>query len=936
MSVLDPPRPAPQLSPEPAGPATPATAAAPVSGHDETVAAPTPTWPLVVAAALSASAAGYLCGGLFVGAAARVLGVAAAVGGAALVELSLRTRRPLPAQLLAGVAILAAAAVVALVGSGTAAGGLGSLIAEAVRNGGIAQPPVPFDPGWRFLLVAGVGLLAAAATALSTGLDRPPLAVFVPAPVLFLALLAESGDTQVLPAAVALGLFVAALAVSFGSDLRRSGATSGRFEAHRLIRGGAALLAMVGLLVGLSHVGFLFPKAQGHHVVPPQRPQPAPVAADRQLFTVKAPEQLPWRMSVLDTYDGRGWLTAPFDTAELVPVDPSRELNPPVSAPSVRVTFTVDDLGGHQLPVLAGATRVDSRGLALDYDPRAQSLRLSDQRATGGMTYTVEAPDLNAVAKGLSSAPPPPADMAAFEAAPAPPKAVQDLIAQAPKGDSFSRLQWVRTQYYSRVVAQGAGQPVDVPPARVAELLDGKPGSPFEITAGETLLARWLGVPARIGYGYMGGDPGPGGVLVVHPRHGATWLEAYFSGYGWVPIPGVPPKASTTLSQEQKNRNSAIRPSSDLTLPVYVPVLEPSALEAYLQVQYWALRVIGTAAAVGLVAWLYPGLIKRLRRMRRRAWARGRGPRTRILTAYADLRDTAHDLRIGHIALTPLEFVDQLREDREHTELAWLLTRSVWGDLGRDLRDEDAEAAEAMAASVRSRMLAGQPAVNRLLALASRRSLQEPYAADLPNLWWRRSSGGRRRRRTSLAKRLLAQGAAVLLLAGCAPGGSSGPEPPTPLPARLVPATNNDAVTYRPEPVAEAAFRKRGATPVVSQGRVFSVRREGIVLGAVEIGSIRQSLLPREREVRADLIDQLGGGFFELRRLGSHSVYVEQQQDTSLYLWLPPRGAYYELFIASKDFQDAGQVFSDLIAYQQGEAAITVAPPPDNRRGFDG
>ena len=67
----------------------------------------------------------------------------------------------------------------------------------------------------------------------------------------------------------------------------------------------------------------------------------------------------------------------------------------------------------------------------------------------------------------------------------------------------------------------GAGNPVDVPPVRVAEFLDGKEATPFEITAAEVLLARWAGVPARLGYGYYD----PQGAAEIRPRNGATWLD---------------------------------------------------------------------------------------------------------------------------------------------------------------------------------------------------------------------------------------------------------------------------------------------------------------------------------------------------------------------------------------------------------------------------
>ena len=70
-----------------------------------------------------------------------------------------------------------------------------------------------------------------------------------------------------------------------------------------------------------------------------------------------------------------------------------------------------------------------------------------------------------------------------------------------------------------------------------------------------------------------------------------------------------------------------------------------------------------------------------------------KGYTARIGSAYAELRDDAIDLNLGHPSLTPIEFLDVLVEDDDHTQLAWLVTRGLYGDLRRDLREEDVQAA---------------------------------------------------------------------------------------------------------------------------------------------------------------------------------------------------------------------------------------------------
>ena len=78
-------------------------------------------------------------------------------------------------------------------------------------------------------------------------------------------------------------------------------------------------------------------------------------------------------------------------------------------------------------------------------------------------------------------------------------------------------------------------------------MLNGARANPYEITEAEALLARWAGLPSRIGYGWYGGVVKDGWVE-LHPIHGSTWLEVWFQGYGWVPIVGyrlTPRPAST-------------------------------------------------------------------------------------------------------------------------------------------------------------------------------------------------------------------------------------------------------------------------------------------------------------------------------------------------------------------------------------------------------
>ncbi len=895
-----------------------------------------------VSTLLATAAAGWMCAGVFRGGLARPVAVLGALIGVGIVTLSYRTRRPSFVQYLALPIAIVVGALLVLPDATGGSANLPSLVAEALRGGGIAQPPIPFDPGWRFILVVLMAVVGAAAASLATGLSRPKIGIVIPGPLLFAAALIQPQGATLTSSAVALVLFVSAFAVSYGVDLAKEGATSGEFELRRLGRAGGVLTVLVAALIVLSQAGFLFPEPSDQQVIPPKRPEVPPAQPDRVLFTVTAPRLLPIHLGVLDGYEDVAWLTPPFDPKRLQEVGPDGRLLPggevgevprlkaPAAGEELKATFNIADVQGHVLPSVPNPQRLVKKGFAVEYNPRTQDLRLPDGRAKKGMTYTVHA-RIPPNGKELAAAPAAPARLKEYVNVPAPPQAVRDLLVAAPTTNAFERLQYVRNIYYQNVVAAGAGDPIDVPPRRVTQMLAGKEATPYEITAGEVLLARWAGIPARVGYGYYGGKDIGEGRFEFRPKHGATWLEAYFEGYGWVPIIGTPPKAKASLTPAQKNENPAVRPTEELALLVYVPIRLQSVQLLYEIVRFWVLQALPWLFAAVLAFAFYPGALKILRRFRRRRWALAHGPPARVAVAYAELRDGVYDLNIGDPSLSPLKFLDAVAPDGEHTELAWLMTRGLWGDLARDLRNEDAESAEDMARSVLRRVRRANPALNRIVGFGSRVSLRNPYSAEVPNFWPTRSA----RRRA----RFVVPGVAVLLVAvvgvTVAGGGSSSAPPGQALPKALVPAESS-GLTFRREVQAEASFRKAGREALVRRGQVYSIHDGAEIQGSFQVAEFKPGLAAQQRDVREGVLKSISGGRFELTRIGTERVFQLRLPEQRMLVWFPPDGRYYELMVARQGFDRAEQLFVNLLAFQRGAAApdgdVLEQRPVDPRR----
>lgn len=888
------------------------------------------------AATASTLGAALLLAGVFSGAPAVVVASAASALGPLVVLASFRSQHPALVQYLTLPLALLSGALLTLPSTTGGSANLPSLVVEAVRSGGLAQPPVPFEPGWRFLLVVLLALLGAGAASVAVATSRPRLAVLVPLPVVIGAALVQPTGRAALGGVLAIVLLVGALVLASGAQLVQDGASTTGFEARRLARSGIALAVLAAVLVPLSQAGFLFPGDTSDRVIPAQRPTPQEPLSDRVLFTVAgaAGDRGPWRLGVLDGYDGEAWLLPPYDSKRFAPIVGDGDLSIVATSTTQRrsVTITVQDLPGRVLPSIDGTQAVVGRTVGTAFDPRTQTLRAPQGRARQGSHYTVVAavqPD----AKALSTAPrADPVKWTAFLEAPDTPQPVRALLAKAPQDSPFRTLQYLRATLYANVIASGKGQPTAVPPARVAALLAGAKATPFEITAAEALLARWAGIPARIGYGYYGGQQA-GDALEVHPRDGATWLEAYFPGPGWVSIVGHPTRAQASTSADAKNRDQRVRATSDLALVVHVPVRLDSLHQLYEDVRYWVVVALPWLLLVLLTAVFYPGALKALRAIRRRRWARRHGPAGVVLAAYAELRDRLHDLGARDPAATPLEFCQQVAWDEEHWELAWLVTRGLWGDLRRDLRAEDAAAAVVMARSVTRRTARAQRIVVRLRSVASRRSLRDPYSSTIPNVWRSRVRVRLPRlRRHGPALQQLVVIAALLLVSGC--GQSASPAPP-PLPERLVPVSAGGYVFQR-EPSAERAFTAAGARSLVTSGRVFTVRRGSEVLGSIQAAQFLPSVAADRKAAQRALRRALGSGQATRHRLGSLVVDEVRSGESRILLYFPPGGGYYELLDARAGFADAERVFLAVLNYQTGRRSTLVDTVlPDPRRGGD-
>lgn len=715
---------APPEAPVPAEPA-------PIVLAEEAPPSAPPTLRIALVAAAGVLAAAIMSGGVFIGSSGRITAAVAGILGIALAVWASRSGRPalMYLSLVVGLGVITLLMVVPT-GFGNVLD-ISDEIRKAARLGNLLRPPVDFLPGWRAVLGFLMGAIGFGAAWVGLELRRPALALAVPLPVIAISAISVPESQQLATGLVALALFAVGLGILSGTEIEGDQTTSLAYELRRAVRALPLIGVITLVMYLLAQTNFLFPDPLYDPAQEAQRPRAVPLSEveDRVLFRVDSSITGPWRAGTLDVYDGADWRLPPFASTNFVDVSRSGVVDEDL-APGLRAEIEIAGLSGAVLPGLANLVGVVAEGPKLVYDRRTQNIRLKQGQVAEGLRYVLVASQLPSVQRLRETTQPIPEDVQKFLEIPEPPPVIQALLESAPSDNAWNRLDFVRNHLLRTVVASGSGTPVSVAPDRVEKMLTVQPEStPFEIVATEAMLARWSGVPARIGYGFDGGDEVEG-LLEVRPRHGATWLEVYFPGFKWIPVIGRPLQAKTALTQTEQQQTD-LEASQDIAVQVYFPTVVPPASQLLERVRSVVAIVLPIIGALVLLYYSWPAVRKTIRRNRRRTWALAHGPAARIAVAYAEWRDHATDYGYVHPSDTPLMFLNRVVPDEEHTELAWLVTRALWGDLRYDVSDRDASASEELSKSLRRRVSQTQTFVMRVIAGLSRLSIRHPYGAEL-------------------------------------------------------------------------------------------------------------------------------------------------------------------------------------------------------------
>ncbi len=555
---------------------------------------------------------------------------------------------------------------------------LRDLASEGRAYSETTQAPAGPNPGLLLLVVAGIGLAALVVDTLATELDLPGFSL-VPLAALFVVPWAidrgsAPGWTFVAVATAWLGLLAATQRqrASLWSPRARPGAP----WAGLAVGATATVVAlMAGGLASLR--GPVGPLDIGTGSGSGTLEVDALVSLRRSLVnndarpvitlatTASRPDYL--RLAVLELFDGEAWqrvgpnATGPQPPARADGSIPSAD-QPPVG-PVAEYQLDVGPLGGKTLPSPSGSY-LSMSDWPVTWDQRTSLPERADGDSVEGarIALMATAPELDPDVLRAASTVPPRVDQVFGEnlADPAAltgeelPQLARDITAgSATPFDAAIALQrWFTTEgnfTYSTQVQGGSDDDA------LATFLDERVGYCEQFAATMALMARSVGIPARVAVGFTQGRR-EGQQWVIRGTDAHAWPELWMGSAGWVrfePTPGAPTTSTPAYTLSTSGETPTASPSqsspgasaSGADRPTRLPD-EQDGGSAGQQSSGSGLPVRTVLVVLALVLLMLPAAVRLVRRGRRVRTGDGE-------SAFREVVDVMVDLRLGAQSATP-------------------------------------------------------------------------------------------------------------------------------------------------------------------------------------------------------------------------------------------------------------------------------------------
>ncbi|MFI7060743.1 transglutaminaseTgpA domain-containing protein [Kribbella sp. NPDC050124] len=291
------------------------------------------------------------------------------------------------------------------------------------------------------------------------------------------------------------------------------------------------------------------------------------------------------RLTALDFFDGDTWRIAPRQEGRKI----GNELTPPPGyggdlskVPQTKMEIDVSRSFRSQFAPVPYPVRSISLKRDWRYDAGTLDVVSSNGQVVGGKKYDVTSYDLQPTSQQLHDAigageP----DQFTSRVPRQTPESIKELTLDITKSAGSNQFEsavllqnWFRSGggfTYSTDTSRGSGMR-----ALREFLLDSKTGYCEQFATGMALMARIIGIPSRVGIGFLPGQAGKDGEYTVKMHDMHAWPELYFQGIGWVRFEPTP--AARVASTPGWTSPAAPNPTSPSTAPTTAPT-SPGATE---------------------------------------------------------------------------------------------------------------------------------------------------------------------------------------------------------------------------------------------------------------------------------------------------------------------------------------------------------------------
>jgi transglutaminase-like putative cysteine protease len=449
---------------------------------------------------------------------------------------------------------------------------LAVVVGEGLHGMAEYAAPVPVDRGMQFMLVAGAGLIALGVDLAVFGLRRVPLAGpvlavmyavaatvvregwswvwFVPPAVAFLALLVAEGRNRVSMWGRAAGPSPRHARLPETDSLARNGRRVGAVAIAAAVAVPAGLPALTEGFVGSGGGGS---GSGSGRIISTDNPivdlkrdliRPDNVDMLRYATDTGRPEYI--RTATLDAFNGEEWSPSerpvPNSVHDGLPWPPGLAVTDEFSLTEYEIEVT-DDFGSSWLPLAYPAHTIEIDG-DWRYDQATLDV-VSPDEDVQGISYRATSIVVSRDAEELRAAPRvDPEEYTDMLDLPDRMRGdLRDYLDEAigeltnPHEQAVTLQAWFRSEggfEYSLEPGPGTSS------SHLIDFLEERTGYCEQYAATMAIMARALGIPARVAVGFTPGEQLEDGTRLIRARDAHAWPELYFDGTGWVRFEPTP------------------------------------------------------------------------------------------------------------------------------------------------------------------------------------------------------------------------------------------------------------------------------------------------------------------------------------------------------------------------------------------------------------